>query len=169
MATVRTHKFNCKVCCVVSRSQIFKMESSKFSCIPLEHVGCSSSSRASAAACSCADAPRKWVCKTCKYEFTQVQAPHCCHVCPYLMSNTKTVKSGIRVECKWVYDVHDGYCSDAEDTTEVVENRTAVLPADVDQKQLSFLRWCIDDPGHCCCGAMQAWSEIKIVSEPSVE
>lgn len=75
-------------------------------------------------------------------------------------------KNGVQVRFKFAYDAHDGYCSDHDEMEEVVCENYCLLPATVDQAQLSNLRWYIESPGHCCCGATTSWSEIKIVSEP---
>lgn len=133
-----------------------------FTCIILEHPeGCKTPHLS--APCNCADAPRIWTCSTCKYQFKQVSEPTQCHVCPYLMRHKNSMdKDAVKVTCEWTTDVHDGYCSDHDGLEEVVQEQHQLLPADVDKKQLAYLSFSVDAPGHCCCGASESWGKIRI-------
>ena len=139
--------------------------SEHFDCVILNHFdGCQTPHLS--APCNCADAPRKWICKTCKYEFSQIAEPTLCHVCPYLMRKIFNYDhNAVKVVFKRVFEEHDGYCSDAENMGEVEEELQANLPADVDTKQLTSLRWAVKAGGHCCCcGASESWRDIRVLS-----
>lgn len=57
----------------------------------------------------------------------------------------------VKITLREEIDVHDGYCSDHGDL-EVVE-REMILYLPKGNWDFSMKFWCIEAPGHCCCGA----------------